>query len=175
MDGNMAVKSEFGVGTTVYFCATFDTPKPDQPTHSEAPTNTTDFALILKKLRILLAEDEPVNSLIAAKMLKKTEADVTVVRNGYEVLKALSQNNFDIILMDIQMPIMSGLEATKTIRAGGKNIQKDIPIIAMTAYAMDGNKKAFLDAGMDGYLAKPIENDELCATICATIKKKTNR
>ncbi len=172
MGGNMAVESKIDVGTTVYFPIVFDLLDPAQALASKViPATVAEHAPILKGLRILLVEDERLNSFAAAKLLSKFGVEVEVVGDGQSALEALRQEHFDLVLMDIQMPVMDGVEATKAIRGGqaGKDKQS-VPIIAMTAFAMAGDKENFLAAGMNGYLTKPIEIDTLRDTISETMK-----
>ncbi len=119
-----------------------------------------------RSLRILLAEDSLVNQQLAVALLTGEGHEVVVVNNGREAVAAVEQDRFDVVLMDVQMPDMDGLEATAIIRrnesaAGGRHL----PIIAMTAHALAGDCQRCLDAGMDGYTAKPIDADELFAAI----------
>ena len=112
-------------------------------------------------LKVLLAEDNPVNQKVAVKILEKRGHRVTVVVNGREALAALQEDVFDLVLMDIQMPEMDGFEATTAIRESERGTHKHQPIVAMTAHAMKGDDQRCLDAGMDGYLAKPIRSEEI--------------
>ncbi|MEF2145631.1 MAG: response regulator [Desulfovibrionaceae bacterium] len=113
-------------------------------------------------LRILLAEDELVNQTITARMLTRAGHSVAVAQNGIEAMQMLEAARFDLVLMDLQMPRMNGLEATQRIRAGElPGVDPNIPIIACTAYAGTSDRKRCLDAGMDDYLAKPFEAAEL--------------
>jgi PAS domain S-box-containing protein len=114
-----------------------------------------------QSLRILLAEDNPINQKLAVKLLKKWDHQITTANNGKEAIELLENNSFDVILMDVQMPEMDGLEATAAIREKERFTGEHIPIIAMTAHAMKGDKEQCMDAGMDGYLTKPIRIDEL--------------
>ncbi|NLD37757.1 MAG: response regulator [Desulfatiglans sp.] len=120
-----------------------------------------------RKLRILLAEDNIVNQKVAASLLiKKWGHEVTIANNGLEAVKALDKNEYDIVLMDIQMPDMDGMEATRLIReSDARHKNRTIPIIAMTAHAMKGDKEKFLDAGMNDYISKPINVDEFMSII----------
>ncbi len=113
------------------------------------------------KLRILLAEDNPVNQKLAVRLLEKQGFAVSVKGNGKQALEAVSQESFDLILMDIQMPEMDGLQATAHIRERELSTGQHLPIIAMTAHAMQGDRERFLAAGMDDYIAKPIKAQEL--------------
>ncbi|MCB9420330.1 MAG: response regulator [Ardenticatenaceae bacterium] len=114
-------------------------------------------------LQVLLAEDSPTNQLIATANLKKAGHEVTVAENGRVAVEALTKREFDLVLMDVAMPEMDGLEATIAIRKMEANAGngRHIPIIAMTAFAMQGYREKCLAAGMDGYVSKPISADEL--------------
>jgi CheY-like chemotaxis protein len=112
-------------------------------------------------LRILLAEDNPVNQKIAVRMLEKRGHTVEVVSNGLEALARLEQTSFDLLLTDMQMPGMDGFELTAAIRAGEGKTGAHLPIVAMTALAMKGDQERCLAAGMDGYISKPMRANEL--------------
>jgi len=116
-------------------------------------------------LRILVAEDNPVNRELAVRLLEKRGHSVAVAANGHEVLARLEQQPFDLVLMDVQMPEMDGLEATAAIREKEKATGHHLPIIAFTAHAMKGDRERCLEAGMDGYVSKPIRANELVAAI----------
>jgi CheY-like chemotaxis protein len=113
----------------------------------------------LSDLSILLAEDNLVNQKVARLMLKKLGCRADLACNGREVLQAISRKGYDVILMDVQMPEMDGLETTRAIL--DLNLEKRPKILAMTAYALEGDKERFLLAGMDGYISKPVQLDEL--------------
>ena len=113
------------------------------------------------RLRILLTEDNPVNQRLAMSMLEKRGHSVEIARNGLEALAALEKEEFDLILMDVQMPEMDGMEATLRIREREKGSGKRVPVVALTAHAMKGDEERCLAAGMDGYLTKPIRPEEL--------------
>ena len=113
------------------------------------------------RFQILLAEDNEVNQELAVTLLEKRGYLVTVANNGKEVLSTLTKKRFDIILMDVQMPLMNGIQATEKIREVEKKMKTHIPIIAMTAYAMKEDKERCLKAGMDDYLSKPIRSNKL--------------
>ena len=121
-----------------------------------------------RPLRILLVEDNPVNQALAVRLLEKRGHEVQVANNGREGLEAWGKSSpgrFDVVLMDIQMPEMDGLEATAAIRAREKATGRHQPIIAMTAHAMKGDKELYLEAGMDGYVSKPIRAQDLLSEI----------
>ncbi|HYL86202.1 MAG TPA: response regulator [Candidatus Angelobacter sp.] len=115
--------------------------------------------------RVLIAEDNLVNQRLAARLLEKRGHVVTLAGNGREALAALEKESFDLVLMDLQMPEMDGFEATAQIRKNEAARGKHLPIVALTAHAMKGDREKCLDAGMDGYLTKPIRPQELDAVL----------
>ncbi|MBN2420163.1 MAG: response regulator [Deltaproteobacteria bacterium] len=142
--------------------ATFkDTPEPSKEDSGSSQVEH------ITKLKILLAEDNIVNQKVATSILsKKFGHDVVIVTNGFEAIQALENDEFDIVLMDIQMPEMDGVEATRKIReSNSASINKDIPIIAMTAHAMKGDREKFIEAGMNDYISKPIIIEEFLSVI----------
>jgi len=116
-------------------------------------------------LRILLAEDNLVNQKVTVRVLEKEGHSVVVAGDGRQVLSALDRESFDLVLMDVQMPEMDGFETTVAIRGREQFTGIRLPIIAMTAHAMSGDKERCLTAGMDDYIAKPIHKLELLAVI----------
>ena len=134
-----------------------------KPQRGESPRLVTRHSLqeIRQHLRILLAEDNPVNRELTVRILSKRGHSVAVAANGKAALEMLETQAFDLILMDVQMPEMDGLEATAAIRKNEAATGTRIPIIAMTAHAMKGDRERCLEAGMDGYLSKPVKADEL--------------
>ena len=115
--------------------------------------------------RVLVAEDNMVNQTLARRLLEKRGYEVSVVDDGRAALAALDHESFDIVLMDIQMPGMDGLEATTAIRQREQLAGTHIPIVAMTAHAFKGDQERCLAAGMDAYVSKPVRQEELYATI----------
>jgi two-component system, sensor histidine kinase and response regulator len=118
-----------------------------------------------RRLRILLAEDNLVNQKVATKLLEKMGHSVSVAEDGKKALEAMAQGVFDLVMMDVQMPVMDGLEATRIIRNREQMTGTHVPIFAMTALAMKGDREKCLEAGMDGYVSKPINVQELHETI----------
>jgi PAS domain S-box-containing protein len=133
--------------------------------HERYESASAFFQASERSLRVLLAEDNPVNQTLAMRILEKLGHNVQVVNDGREALRRSQAEEFDLILMDVQMPEMDGLEATKAIRAAEASTGKHMSIIAMTAHAMKGDREKCLSAGMDGYLSKPIRIDELKRTM----------
>ena len=118
-----------------------------------------------RPLRLLLAEDNAVNQRLAVRLLEKHGHSVFVANNGKEAVAALQKEPFDAVLMDVQMPEMDGFEATAAIRAGEQGASPHQPIIAMTAHAMKGDRERCLEAGMDGYVSKPLQISELLSVL----------
>lgn len=135
----------------------------------ENPTVEVDISA-LEKVRILLAEDNPVNQKVAQGILKKIGYNSTIAHNGLEVVEAYQNEHWDLILMDCQMPEMDGFKATEEIRRLEKAGGYHIPIIALTANAMQGDEQKCIRAGMDDYLAKPIQKDQLSRIITYHLK-----
>ena len=138
----------------------------EAPEHGKAPNSRqgrSPSALGEKcgALRILLAEDNLVNQRLALRLLEKRGHDVTIANNGREALACLGKEAFDVVLMDVQMPVLDGFEATAAIREEEKRTGEHVPIVAMTAHAMKGDRERCLAAGMDGYVSKPIQSQEL--------------
>ncbi|HEX5826742.1 MAG TPA: GAF domain-containing protein [Candidatus Limnocylindrales bacterium] len=137
-------------------------PRP-APTATASPVGLADT----HPLRILLAEDNPVNVKLARKLLERMGYDAEVAGNGFEVLDALERAPFDVVLMDVQMPEMDGLEATRRIR--GRWPSRTLRVVAMTANAMEGDREMCLAAGMDDYISKPIRPDALADALRSVI------
>jgi signal transduction histidine kinase/CheY-like chemotaxis protein len=167
MGGDIRVESKPGEGSTFSFTVRVSPVSP-----STAPSGATLPGLGAsdgerqepRGLRILLADDNPVNQKLVNRLLDKCGHVVTVVNNGREAVEAARTEAFDLVLMDVEMPEVDGFEATALIRAMEQPRQR-VPIIAMTAHAMSGDRQRCLDAGMDDYLSKPIARDELAAML----------
>jgi CheY-like chemotaxis protein len=131
-----------------------------------APPLTVTVAVPkVRSLHILLAEDNRTNQTVATRMLQKMGHTTVVAGNGKEVLSLLPLHRFDLVLMDIQMPEMDGLTATRKIRESERETQLHVPIVAMTAHAMKGDRERCIEAGMDGYVSKPISSKEITEAI----------
>jgi len=148
--GRIWVDSELGRGSVFHFTAVFALPEVSTPPLEDC-----------RGFHILIGEDNRINQILAVRLLEKKGYSVAVAENGLEVLRQLEQGNFDLILMDIQMPLMGGLEATRRIREREQISGEHIPIVAMTANAMKGDRERCLDSGMDDYVSKPILPMEL--------------
>jgi len=170
MGGKIWVESALGQGSSFHFTAVLGVGKPVMETAAPAPlvefasaVPATDRAVQKEKrqLRILLAEDNAINQKIACHVLEKQGHHVTVAADGRQALSALDQAHFDVVLMDVQMPEMDGFETTGAIRARERGTGVHLPIIAMTAHAMKGDRERCIASGMDSYISKPLEIKEL--------------
>jgi len=163
MGGDILVESEVGVGTSISLALLLGLP--EQAQAGTIPAQRTQDAPA-RQLKILLAEDEMISQVATTLMLKRLGHTVRGVGNGREVLAALGQDNYDCVLMDIQMPEMDGVEATKAIRnLKGPAGRPDTPVIALTAYALPGDRERFLAAGMDDYIGKPVQPVDLARVL----------
>jgi CheY-like chemotaxis protein len=158
MRGHIHLESVLGKGTAVHVVLPFKSLQEMPP----ARMREEAVESALKTMHVLMVEDDPSNQVATRKLLEKSGHAVTTAENGQEALELLRTGDFDIVLMDIQMPVMGGQEATMEIRnSPGLSACKNIPIIALTAYAMTGDREKFLASGMDDYLVKPVNLENL--------------
>jgi PAS domain S-box-containing protein len=164
MGGKISLESEEGVGSTFHFTVRLGTV---QVTRIEAAPDAAwrHAEEGQPRLRFLVVEDNVVNRLVATRLIEKQNHTVSTAANGREALDVLEREGFDCVLMDVQMPVLDGFEATAAIRERDRNSGGHLPIIAMTAHAMAGDLERCLAAGMDGYIAKPIQAKTLFATV----------
>ncbi len=127
-----------------------------------------------RRLCILLAEDSPLNQKVSLRMLEREGHTAVLAVNGREALAALEKQTFDLVLMDVQMPEMDGFEATRVLRARERGTGRHVPVVAMTAYALNGDRDRCLAAGMDGYISKPIRQARLQETLSAVLDGLTS-
>ena len=175
MGGDISVKSEPGAGTTFWVRLDFEEVEEEIVEQStEAYTEQkAHMERILKGKVILLAEDHPLNAELTIRLLEKMECEVVWAKNGLEcveLFEASLKNHFDVILMDIRMPLMDGLEATRKIRAMDRRDARTTPIIAMTANAYEDDMRQSAEAGMNAHLAKPVDPKTMFHTIVKYIE-----
>jgi CheY-like chemotaxis protein len=140
-----------------------------------ANTGSAAVAQTSPKLRILVAEDNPINQHLAMRLLQGEGHTVEIAPNGREAVRWHTKAEFDLILMDVQMPEMDGFEATREIRAAERASGEHIPIIAMTAHAMKGDQERCLAAGMDFYVSKPVRKTDLLAAVSVCVGRAEQR
>jgi PAS domain S-box-containing protein len=156
MGGSIWLESEKGKGSIFYFTSCFEDGQALSIKSKDIDANpNTEY------LKILLAEDDSVNQRVLIKLLKERGYSVELATNGQEAVAMYIAKKYDVVLMDIQMPEMDGIEATKMIREIESHYNSHIPIIALTAFALDGDRERFIAIGMDDYLSKPIKMEEL--------------
>ncbi|NHK27035.1 response regulator [Parvularcula flava] len=172
MDGDLIVESEMGVGST--FTLTLPLKRLSNTRATAAAAKPEDSPARLMQLDVLVAEDNKVNQIVIDSLLKGCVRSADIVDDGAQVLEALKLKQYDLILMDKQMPGMDGIAATQAIRAANKP-WSDIYIIAVTADAFDGAREELMAQGMDDYLAKPISQDALVAVMQQAIDRKLSR
>ncbi|CAN5451725.1 hypothetical protein BH11ARM2_BH11ARM2_29530 [soil metagenome] len=160
MDGAIGLQSEPNVGSTFWFEVPLTAAPPE-----EVVSPTLQPSQREKRLRVLLAEDNPINQIVAQRLLASLDVEVTLAQNGEEAIAAGREATFDIVLMDCQMPVVDGFEATRRIRALEGGSDRRVPIIAMTASVAQSDVQDCLEAGMDGFLSKPFTKDLLEATL----------
>jgi signal transduction histidine kinase/ligand-binding sensor domain-containing protein/ActR/RegA family two-component response regulator len=177
MQGKIWVESELGRGSVFCFTARFGVAEPGAA-QADAP-ETPGIAESTRSLRILLAEDNAVNQRVAQRMLQKMGHEVLVAGNGREAFEASQRERFDLVLMDVQMPEMDGFEATCAIRLFESQLRQaqegrpPVPVVAMTAHAMSGDRDLCLAAGMDDYIAKPVDAGKLAGVIGKHCSRRT--
>jgi PAS domain S-box-containing protein len=166
MGGSIQVASQPGKGSRFWFDVEVPFAGQERMTAPAKPQATADVSRA-RDARVLLVEDNPVNRQFALAVLKSVGAMITVAVDGSEAVRLASESEYDLILMDCQMPVMDGYEATRRIRAAGITT----PVIALTANAMEGDRDRCAAAGMDDYLAKPIRPDTLRAAVAAKVRR----
>lgn len=168
MGGSMSVSSELGVGTTFNICLEFGI---DNGTVEQHENEMEASFSAMSGLKVLLVEDDYVNRVALEKLLSKYGFTTEIAEDGKQALDKLGPSDFDLVLMDVQMPVMDGVEAVRAIRNGDAGKGKaDIPVIALTAHAMAGDKEKFISAGMDGYLPKPLDERDLMKELARVMR-----
>jgi PAS domain S-box-containing protein len=169
MQGQINIYSKKNIGTEILISLPFNI-----GTERDLPEVKKDFtdSSSLNGKRILLAEDNEVNRLVAITVLENYGVLITEVKNGAEAVKALKKNTYDLVLMDVQMPVMNGMEATEVIR---KELKLDIPIIALTANTIKGDSEKCLAVGMNSFVSKPFEENDLISAIASLLHLETGK
>ena len=171
MNGTLDAESRPGVGSTFWFEVDLRIPSDDG---AQAPRVSLNGVPAWKEPPlVLVAEDAPVNQIVAARALERCGCCVEMVSDGHQALHALAHRRFEAVLMDCQMPVMDGYEATRTLRRQEPAGQRT-PVIAMTAQAMSGDRERCLEAGMDDYISKPMRHSELLAALHRWIPADAN-
>ncbi|NGP87957.1 response regulator [Fodinibius halophilus] len=175
MDGEVGVESELGEGSTFY-CTVPLQEVEDQQEDEEAPDkeDSDELSIFPEELHVLVAEDNKINQMVATKILEKEGMNIDIVETGREAVDAVDKKDYAFVLMDIQMPEMDGYEATEKIREKEKETGNHLPIIALTASAMEEDRQLCLDAGMDDYVPKPIDKQELMRVLKEIVVNNSN-
>jgi CheY-like chemotaxis protein len=166
MQGNILVKSKIDKGTTIAITFTLEKGK-------ECTLDKNTTALVVQNLKgkkILVVDDNTMNRMVANVILKDCEVILSEACNGEEAVNFLKNNKVDLVLMDVQMPVLNGHQASEIIR---KELKLDVPIIALTANAMKGEKEKCLQFGMNDYLSKPFEEEQFIEIITTWIGKSS--
>lgn len=172
MNGDIGVKSKYGEGSNFWFTVQLEkhisTEKPETPKHTERKTDSN------QNIKILLAEDNFINQKVAMFALKGNYKNIDIAENGKKAVEMHSQNHYDIILMDIQMPVLDGIQATEEIRKieNENEGEHHVNIVALTANALKGEREKMLKFGMDEYLSKPFTREDLITIIEKLAKKE---
>lgn len=171
-DGEIRVESTEGVGSTFIFNLNLGVAE-DQSIIKES--KKPELEMDLSGIRVLVAEDYPMNQLLINETLSSWNFEVEIVENGKLAFEKIRENEYDLVLMDVNMPEMGGLEATKLIREKLDEPKRSIPIIAMTAGALKGDKEACINAGMNDYVSKPFDHNELFLKIASYLDPRKNK
>ncbi|SDL15459.1 Signal transduction histidine kinase [Maridesulfovibrio ferrireducens] len=173
LKGTMWLETRPSAGSSFLFTAVFKIPEPDAQLGPRTDCGTISFT---ETKKILFVDDNIITRRVVSSFLENANCELDVVENGQEAIDILKLKTFDMVIMDVQMPVMDGFEATKLIRSGSlDNVDSDLPILALTAHAMKGDKERCLRAGMDGYLSKPVRSARLLEGMAAVFDMTRDR
>jgi CheY-like chemotaxis protein len=177
MNGGIWLESTSGAGSTFHFAAEF--PLPPNVKGANGDVASRAAAAVTepppRRLTVLVVEDNQVNQKVLTRMLAKQGHEIVLAENGRAAIAEASRREFDLILMDVQMPVLDGLAATRAIRSREQGTGHHVPILALTAHAMKGDRERCLEAGMDGYVAKPVNLPELTNAIRQVVPQDQGR
>jgi PAS domain S-box-containing protein len=165
MGGHIGLESRPGMGSTFFFTAVMQIPSHARPLPGKPAAALPVQQITKRKMRILVAEDNSVNQRLAARLLEREGHTVQLAASGREAVEILARCEFDLVLMDVQMPDLDGVQAAATIREKERGSGKHVPIVAMTAQSGEADRARCLAAGMDGYLTKPVRITDLISKI----------
>ena len=172
--GEIGVSSKKNSGSTFWF--TWPVANPVDMYMGELPTDILseqpERSMVLRGARVLLAEDEYINASVTKAFLEQVGVNVDVVGDGKEALEAMESNDYQAVLMDVQMPVLDGIDATITIRKNERSKGRRCPVIALTAHALGGDRERCLQAGMDDYLTEPLDKNQLIEMLAKHLTKK---
>ena len=177
MGGDITVRSQPGIGSSFRFTFKADAAAPARALAADAapePSPDAGAETLLQGARVLLVDDNAVNRHVIRLFLKPFTLEVCEAENGHGALEALRDKPFDIVLLDIHMPVMDGCETVKVIRASGAP-WRDLPVLALTANAMSGDRERYMSMGMDGYIAKPVDRRALIVAMSAALARGGDR
>ncbi len=171
--GEIGVESDPGEGATFWFTwPVAESQEREREVTGGGIGESLEQSFVLKGARVLLAEDEPISGAVTQKLLQQAGVEVTLVANGRQALEEVGKEKYQLVLMDVQMPEIDGLAATQEIRVRERRQGKRLPIIALTAHAMQGDRERCLQAGMDDYLSKPINKEQLVDMLLKYLTQK---
>jgi signal transduction histidine kinase/BarA-like signal transduction histidine kinase len=169
LQGGMWLETKPNEGSSFFFTAVFKMTEGEKAVLSETAVTGDSWNCESKK-RVLLADDNIITRRVVSAFLELTNCELEVVENGRDAISALQDDDYDLVIMDIQMPVMDGLEATRLIRSGHiENVDSNIPVLALTAHAMKGDRERCLEVGMNGYLSKPFNSESLLEAMGAVM------
>jgi two-component system CheB/CheR fusion protein len=171
MDGTLAISTKEGQGSEIHVSLWLSPVEAPAPEEADRPGPWTPP----RRGRVLVVEDEPINRMAITRMLEMLGYVVSQAANGQEAIELLGRTAHDVVLMDVQMPVMDGIEATRRLRSGeAGGADPTVPVIALTAYAMAGDREMLLAAGADAYLSKPVDHELLVRELARLEQRRSS-